>query len=96
MGTAMAGMHATTGPAGAGSMAASATASRFSVLALAMALFMFGHVVRVGDQLTPPRSAAGRAPVAGHACPPHLAPWYAALCKIMMGITMGYTLVLML
>lgn len=93
-------VHATTGPAGAGSMATAA--SWYSVLALAMALFLFGHVVWVGNQLPPPRAAAGDA--AGHACTqhpaptlaPHLAPRCEALCKIAMGITMGYALILML
>ena len=81
-------------PSGMGSMAA-ATTSRFSVLALGMALFMFGYVVWVGNQLAPATAADGQ-PAAGQPCPPHLAPRCAALCKIAMGITMGYALVLML
>lgn len=94
--------HATTGPAAAEIMAASATASWFSVLALALALFMFGHVVWVGNQFPSPGAAADGHPVAGGACTPHLtlAPHFAprceALCKIAMGITMGYALILML
>jgi hypothetical protein len=77
----------------------SATGARFSVLALALALFMFGYVAWVGDRLT------ARAP-AGDASPggcvgsgqgrPYLAPRCAAMCKIAMGITMGYVLILML
>ena len=80
---------------GMGSMAASATASRFSVLALGMAVFMFGYVVWVGNQLMPAASGDGQH-VAGHACTSHLAPRCAALCKVAMGITMGYALILML
>jgi hypothetical protein len=86
----------------AGSMAAPATGSWLPVLALAMALFLFGYVVWVGNQLPPLRAAAGGQPAAGHACapdltlPPHLAPRCEALCKIAMGITMGYALILML
>ena len=87
-------------------MAASAAGSRFSFLALAMALFMVGYVVRVADGLTlhAPALAVssadqhaaghqpGRDPVGFH----YLAPRCAALCKIAMGITMGYMLILML
>jgi Domain of unknown function (DUF5134) len=130
----------------------SATGARFSVLALALALFMFGYVAWVGDRLTarapaPPAAvpsaavpsaavpsaavpaaavpvaavpqesgalmtATGPEPVAtgpepaGDASPggcagsgqgrPYLAPRCAAMCKIAMGITMGYVLILML
>ena len=115
----------------------SATGARFSVLALALALFMFGYVAWVGDRLTAlapaPASAVpaaafplaavrqepgalmtatGPEPVAtgpepaGDASPggcagsgqgrPYLAPRCAAMCKIAMGITMGYVLILML
>jgi hypothetical protein len=62
-----------------------AVASRLSVLALAMALFILGYVAGIGNQLTP-----------GRASSPHLAPRWEALCKMAMGITMGYALVLML
>ena len=111
----------------------SATGSRFSVLALVLALFMFGYVVRVGDRLsvqapalavavpavavpvasgpqesgtlmtaTGPESAeaashgrcAGAGPVSQGTS--YLAPRCAAMCKIAMGITMGYMLILML
>ena len=102
-----------------------ATGARFSVLALVLALFMFGYVARVGDRLTV------RAPVLAGAVPaasrpeasgalmtatgpepaaaaspggcgggshgrPYLAPRCAAMCKIAMGITMGYVLIMML
>jgi hypothetical protein len=121
-------------------MAASAAGSRFSFLALAMALFMVGYVVRVADgltlrtpalafssasqraasqnaashgaagpgtatQSTVGQSTVGQNAASGHGgCGPAgsrlglpcLAPRCAALCKIAMGITMGYMLVLML
>jgi hypothetical protein len=101
--------------------------SRFSVLALLMALFMVGYVVRVADRLplrtpalavasaipapmaTPsppdipataiaPATASGPAPAGRVATTArrHLAPRCAALCKIAMGLTMAYMLVLML
>jgi Domain of unknown function (DUF5134) len=120
--------------AGMGGM--SATGSRFSVLALVLALFMFGYVAWVGDRLTArapalavavpavavpvasgpqesgtlmtatgpePAGAASSGGCAG-AAPrtpesrgrPYLAPRCAAMCKIAMGITMGYMLILML
>jgi len=105
---------------GMAAMSASATESRFSFLALLMALFMFGYVVRVADRLTARAPAVavpsvGRGPAARADSPPedapllsgyaspgsrlacaHLAPRCAALCKIAMGITMGYMLILML
>ena len=112
----------------------SATGSRFSFLALVLALFMFGYVVRVGDRLTArtpalavavpavavasgPQEpgalmtaigpeAAGAASQGGCASADpripvsqgtsYLAPRCAAMCKIAMGITMGYMLILML
>jgi Domain of unknown function (DUF5134) len=99
-------------------MSASSAASRFSFLALPMALFLLGYVVWLGDRLTVPAPAlalAGRRletvpPMSGNAAPAsadcadtgtgpgrrYLAPRCAALCKIAMGITMGYTLILML
>jgi hypothetical protein len=39
-------------PGGMGAMSASAAGSRFSLLALALALFMFGYVVWLGDRLS--------------------------------------------
>ena len=114
----------------------SATGSRFSFLALVLALFMFGYVVRVGDRLTVqapalavavpagavpaanrpeepgalmtatgPESAGGRLAGGCAGADPrtpvsqgtsYLAPRCAAMCKIAMGITMGYMLILML
>ncbi len=112
-----------------------AAGSRFSFLALALALFLLGWAVRVADRLTV-RTPAVPAAVLASAVPvasgPHesgalmmasgpaadglepasaaspggcasngpgssyLAPRCAALCKIAMGITMGYMLILML
>jgi len=87
-----------------GGMGASAAESRFSLLALLLALFMLGWVVRLGDQLTvrvPAPAASLGIPAAVPASPggcgrTGLAPRCAALCKIAMAITMGYTLILML
>lgn len=88
-------------------MTASATESRFSFLALALALYMFGYVVWVGDRLTvrtpalalAGAQATGSGPAGCTSTPPtrpYLAPRCAALCKIAMGVTMGYMLILML
>ena len=110
--------------AGRGMAAMSAAGSSYSFLALVMALFMVGYVVRVADRLTIRAPAlavaqAGPAPMAAPAPPaapapantpapggrvsastlsarPYLAPRCAALCKIAMGLTMAYMLVLML
>lgn len=65
--------------------------SHFSVLALLLAVCMFGYVVRAADRL--PLRAAGDTNSAG---PAVLAPRCAALCKVAMGLTMGYMLILML
>jgi hypothetical protein len=108
----------------------SATGSRFSFVALVLAVFLLGWAVWVGDRLTVRAPAlavavpAGAVPAvsrpeesgalmtatgpepAGAASPggcgeaghgrSYLAPRCAALCKIAMGITMGYMLILML
>jgi hypothetical protein len=110
------------GAAGRGMAAMAGTGARFSVLALVLALFMFGYVVRVGDRLTAqapalavavpaanlpeapgalmtatgPAPAAAASPGGCAGTGQYLAPRCAALCKIAMGITMGYMLVLML
>jgi hypothetical protein len=89
-------------------MAVSVTESRFSVLALGMAVFMLGYTVWVGNRMpvqavatvTAPGTAAaasvvGSGTVTG-ACLPYMAPRCAALCKMAMGVTMGYMLMLML
>ena len=89
-------------------MTMTATESRFSFLTLPLALFLFGYVVWLGDRVTlhvpalavaapagDTRSAIGSA--SGFAATQsYLAPRCAAICKITMGITMGYMLILML
>ena len=75
-------------------MAMPAAASHFSFLPLGLALFMLGYAVWVGDRLTAPAPAlAGSTPGCSRS---HLAPRCSALCKVAMGITMGYMLILML
>jgi len=84
-----------------------ATESRFSFLTLPLALFLFGYVVWLGDRVTlhAPALALATAPASGGSpspsaspepAPSYLAPRCAAICKITMGITMGYMLILML
>jgi Domain of unknown function (DUF5134) len=80
------------GRAAHGMAAMTASGSRFSVLPLVLALCMFGYVVRVADRL-PLRAPAPAGAPPGSAS---LAPRCAALCKIAMGLTMGYMLILML
>ena len=77
-----------------GAMSASAAGSRFSFLPLLLALFLLGYVVLQGDRITA-QAGAGSCAAPG---PTHhaLAPRCAALCKIAMGLTMGYMLILML
>jgi hypothetical protein len=107
--------------AGMGAISASPAASRFSFLALAMALFLLGYVVWLADRLTVhapalalPAGAAASGLETGEPVPggstssggcadagsglgrPHLAPRCAVVCKIAMGTTMGYMLILML
>jgi len=86
-------------------MAMTVTESRFSFLTLPLAVFLFGYVVWLGDRVTlhAPATAlatgSGSGPGAGAgfaATPSFLAPRCAAICKITMGITMGYMLILML
>ena len=93
------------------SMTMTATESRFSFLTLPLALYLFGYVVWVGDRVTlhapalaivTAPASAGSGPGYGSGSPspesarPYLAPRCAAICKITMGITMGYMLILML
>ena len=90
-------------------MIMTATESRFSFLTLPLAVFLFGYVVWLGDRVTlhAPATAtalatgsgseAGSGTGAGFAATQSfLAPRCAAICKITMGITMGYMLILML
>ena len=92
------------------SMTMTATESRFSFLTLPLALYLFGYVVWVGDRVTLHAPALAIAAPAGGTRPAigsgsgsgfaatqsYLAPRCAAICKITMGITMGYMLILML
>ena len=119
-------------------MTATPAGSRFSILALALALFMLAYAIQVADRLTlhapalalpspsqallptsasvltaaplptasplpaadPSRDApvaqAARAAASSGPGRLYLAPRCAALCKIAMGLTMGYMLILML
>ena len=87
------------GTAGGMSMAVTATESRFSFLTLPLAVFLFGYVVWLGDRvaLHVPAPVPALATGSGFAATPsYPAPRCAAICKITMGITMGYMLILML
>ena len=104
-------------------MTSTPAGSRFSILALALALFMLAYAIHVADRLTlhapalavpspgqallptsapllasAPLPAASPPPAAASSRPGrlYLAPRCAALCKIAMGLTMGYMLILML
>lgn len=98
------------GPSGM-SMTMTATESAFSFLTLPLALYLFGYVVWLGDRVTlhapalamaTAAASAGSGPGYGSGSPSpesaraYLAPRCAAICKITMGITMGYMLILML
>jgi len=85
-----------------------ATESRFSFLTLPLALYLLGYVVWLGDRVTLPAPALALATPTGDTRPAiasgpgfaatqsYLAPRCAAICKITMGLTMGYMLILML
>ena len=87
-------------------MTMTAAEARFSFLTLPLAVFLFGYVVWLGDRVT--LHAPALATAAGGTRPPigsgpalvatrsYLAPRCAVICKITMGITMGYMLILML
>lgn len=87
--TGMSGMSAVTG-----------TAARFSPLTLLLALFMVGYVMWLGNNLTTLAPATAATAAAGTtattAATAYLAPRCAACCKIAMGTTMGYMLIMML
>jgi hypothetical protein len=68
-------------------MATAMSGTRSPVPALLLAVFMLAYAARTADRLTAPADPPARS---------LLAPRCAALCKIAMGLTMGYTLVLML
>jgi len=90
------------------SMTMTATESRFSFLTLPLAVYLFGYVVWLGDRVTLHVPALAIAAPVGDTRPAigsgsgfvatqsYLAPRCAAMCKITMGITMGYMLILML
>lgn len=93
------------------SVTMTATESRFSFLTLPLAVYLFGYVVWLGDRVTlhapalalatapasaGPRPGYGSGSPSPEAAHPYLAPRCAAICKITMGITMGYMLILML
>ena len=91
------------------SMTMTATESRFSFLTLPLAVYLFGYVVWLGDRVTLHAPALAITPASAGPRPgygsgsgnpepahPYLAPRCAAICKITMGITMGYMLILML
>ena len=82
--TPMSGMSAVTGPA-----------ARLSPLTLLLALFMVGYVMWLANHLTAlaPARTTGTITTTGTA---YLAPRCAACCKIAMGTTMGYMLIMML
>ena len=94
--------------AAGGGMAMTAAESRFSFLTLPLAVYLFGYVVWLGDRVTLHVPALAIAAPAGDTRPAigsgsgfvatqsYLAPRCAAMCKITMGITMGYMLILML
>ena len=93
------------GTAGGMSTAMTVTESRFSFLTLPLAVFLFGYVVWLGDRVTLHAPATALATGSGSeagtgsgfaATQSFLAPRCAAICKITMGITMGYMLILML
>jgi Domain of unknown function (DUF5134) len=108
------------GPAGAGgrglrtsmggASAPAVAAGHLPVVALALALMLFGDVVLTTDRLTcaarwantatrslgADATAAACARRAHSGGPPALAPRLAACCKIAMAITMGYMLILTL
>lgn len=79
----------------AGRMVMGAPGAHFPVLALGLALFMFGYVVWQADRL-PALAGAGNGTGGGGAGGGPLSPRLAAYCQIAMGITMGYMLILML
>ncbi len=84
-------------PGSAATRGMTATESRFSFLTLPLALFLFGYVVWIGDRVTLHAPAlATAAPTGDTRIQSYLAPRCAAICKITMGITMGYMLILML
>ena len=83
-----------TAPAGMGA-ALTGAAAGFSPLTLLLAVFMVGYVMWLGNNLSAPAvaTATGTTVIARTG---FLAPRYAACCKIAMGVTMGYLLIMLL
>lgn len=100
--------EAATTPVGMGGMgtALTGTAARFSPLTLLLAVFMVGYVMWLANNLSALAPATGTTAgtgtlttgtgTTGTARTGYLAPRCAACCKIAMGVTMGYMLVMML
>jgi uncharacterized protein DUF5134 len=88
-------LPAATAATGMGAMTGTVTgtAARFSPLTLLLALFMVGYVMWLGNNLAPATGANG---ATGAVTSTYLAPRCAACCKMAMGVTMGYMLVVML
>jgi hypothetical protein len=86
---------ATAGTTGMGT-ALTGTAARLSPLTLLLALFMVGYVMWLGNNLSALAPANGVTGTTTSATSAYLAPRCAACCKIAMGVTMGYMLVVML
>lgn len=78
---------------GMNGMNMSAGGSHLSFLSLLLAVFMVGYVVWLADRF-PLRAPATTSPAIS--CASTLAPCCAMICKIAMGVTMAYMLVLML
>jgi hypothetical protein len=95
---------AATATAGVGmGTALTGAAARFSPLTLLLAVFMVGYVMWLGNNLSALAPAGGTTTTVttgttttGTARTGYLAPRCAACCKIAMGVTMGYMLIMML
>lgn len=91
--------EAATGPAGGGmggmGTALTGAAAGFSPLTLLLAVFMVGYVMWLGNNLPAPAVATATGTIAT-ARTGFLAPRCAACCKIAMGVTMGYMLIMLL
>jgi Domain of unknown function (DUF5134) len=93
---------AATAGGGMGGMGTARTgaAAGFSPLTLLLAAFMIGYVMWLGNNLTAlaPATATGNTTTmaTGTARTGYLAPRCAACCKIAMGVTMGYMLIMLL
>jgi hypothetical protein len=90
---------AATGAAGGGmggmGTALTGAAAGFSPLTLLLAVFMVGYVMWLGNNLPAPAVATATGTIAT-ARTGFLAPRCAACCKIAMGVTMGYMLIMLL